>query len=62
MEVNESKIKLQVCIIKIVFPVESDDSAIDYKKKIAALLVDLPDVNIQFSLMAGPPPSRPPGV
>lgn len=52
--------KGEVCIIKIMFPVESDDQAIDYKKKIAAILSDQPDVNIQFSIMSGMPPSMQP--
>lgn len=51
--------KAEVCIIKIMFPVESDDQAIDYKKKIAVLLSDQLDVNIQFSIMSGMPPSMP---
>lgn len=40
----------EICTIRIMFPVESDDQAIDCKKKIKAVLGDIPDVNFQFSL------------
>jgi hypothetical protein len=40
----------EICSIRIMFPVESDEQAIEYKKKIAALLAEIPDAQIQFSL------------
>ena len=40
----------EVCSIRIIFPVESDEKAIDYKRKIAALLAEVADAQIQFSL------------
>ncbi len=43
--------KTEVCTIRIMFPVDSDEQAIDCKKKIRAVLKDIPDVNIQFSMM-----------
>lgn len=49
------KFNREVCSIRIMFPVESDDQAIDFKKKIAALLAEIPDAQIQFSLMSGRP-------
>lgn len=49
------KFNREVCSIRIMFPVESDEQAIEYKKKIAALLAEIPDAQIQFNLMSGRP-------
>jgi len=46
--------KKEVCTIRIAFPVNSDDEAIDYKKKISEVLKDNPDVQIQFGIMSNP--------
>ena len=46
----------EICTIRIMFPVKSDEAAIDYKKKIAALIDEIPDANMQFALMT--PPTR----
>ena len=46
--------KKEVCRLSIIFPVESDEQAIEYKKKISALLVEIPDAQINFSLMTMP--------
>lgn len=46
----------QVCIIKIVFPVGSDDEAIDVKKRIGEAMKDMPDAQINFNLISGRPP------
>lgn len=43
--------KQEVCSIRIAFPVESDEQAIGYKKKITDILTDIPDVNISFSIL-----------
>lgn len=40
----------QLCVISIMFPVSSDDQAIDYKKKLAEVLLPIPDVRIEFRL------------
>ena len=56
MEVNETKIEMQVCIIKIVFPAVSDDAAMEVKKKIADIMRPIPETNINFNLLAGRPP------
>jgi len=45
----------EICSIRIMFPVQSDEQAIEYKKKITAILSEIPDVQIQFSLMSGRP-------
>jgi len=44
----------EVCSIRIMFPVTSDDEAIKYKKAITELLVSIPEANIQFGLMTAP--------
>ncbi|GAI70890.1 unnamed protein product [marine sediment metagenome] len=49
--------KKELCTIRIMFPVESDEKAIEYKRKIAEVLSEIPDAQIQFSLMS--PPSTP---
>ena len=47
--------KNELCTIRIMFPVESDEKAIEYKRKIAAILSEIPDAQIQFSIMSGRP-------
>lgn len=42
--------KKEVCSIRIVFPVDTDEAAIEYKKKIAAILEGVEDAQIQFAL------------
>ena len=49
----------QVCTIRIMFPVESDEQAIEYKKKITALLSERPDAQIHFGLIAASPQGLP---
>lgn len=46
--------KQEICSIRIMFPVVSDEQALEKKKQVAALLADIPDVVIQFSLTASP--------
>ena len=46
--------KRDICSIRIMFPVNSDEQAIEYKKKITALLSDIPDAVIQFALNTSP--------
>ena len=46
--------KQEVCTIRIMFPVDTDEQAIEYKKKIAAVLADKQDVQQQFSIMTVP--------
>ncbi|GAI67283.1 unnamed protein product [marine sediment metagenome] len=47
--------KQEVCQIRIMFPVNNDEEAIAYKKKITALLSEIPEAQIQFSLTNMPP-------
>ncbi len=51
--------KQEICSIRIMFPVESDEQAIDCKKKIAAIMKDIPEIQIYFSLMPAPPAGIP---
>ena len=46
--------KKEICQIRIMFPVTSDEQAIEYKKKIADILSEIPDAQIQFSIMSTP--------
>ncbi|MBA7526368.1 hypothetical protein ES705_18530 [subsurface metagenome] len=61
-QTTQPKAKLEVCTIRIMFPVVSDEQAINCKKKIKEILSDIPEVNTQFSLMDMPanlpPPQR----
>ncbi|GAI75664.1 unnamed protein product, partial [marine sediment metagenome] len=41
--------KKEICTIRIMFPVESDEKAIEYKRKIAGILSEIPDAQIQFA-------------
>lgn len=52
------KDKPEVCQIRIMFPVQSDEQAIEYKKKITALLAEIADAQIQFSLIPMPNPAN----
>lgn len=55
MDVNDKKtVAVQVCTIRIMFPVETDEQAIAYKKRISDALADIPQVRIEFSLMSRP--------
>ena len=56
MEAPDPKPQPEVCIIKIVFPIASDEEAIKVKQKIAAILAEIPETVINFSLMSGRPP------
>lgn len=48
----------EICSIRIMFPVTSDEQAIEYKKKIGDILSDIPTAFIEFSIKTIPP--RPP--
>ena len=45
-----------VCSITIMFPVESDDAAIEAKKLIGIAIADVPDARIDFRIMPVPMP------
>lgn len=46
--------KKEVCSIRIMFPVDSDDEAIAIKKKIKDILSGSPEAIIQFSINSAP--------
>lgn len=51
--------KQDVCGIRVSFPVKSDEQAIEYKKKITVIFADLPEAQIQFSLLSVQIPVKP---
>ena len=53
---NEKK---EICTIRIIFSAISDEQAIEYKKKIANVLKDTPDAQMQFTIMSSPIPPIP---
>lgn len=56
-ETEQKKLPAQVCSIRIMFPVDTDEQAIAYKKKLGDVLADIPQARIEFTLM--PLPARP---
>ena len=56
-EPKEETTPKQVCAIRIVFPVETDEEAVRYKKAISDILADIPSAFISFSL-SNPPSTR----
>lgn len=48
----------EICTIRIMFPVGSDEQAIEAKKRIADTLKDIEGVQTHFAI--SPPPTRPP--
>lgn len=45
-----TQVKQEVCTIRVIFPVKSDEDAIAIKKKIAEAVSDKPDTVTQFSI------------
>jgi len=55
MEENEQKTPpKQVCTIRIMFQVDTDEQAIEYKRKINDVLANISNARIEFSLMTAP--------
>lgn len=54
---NDAKQK-EICRMTLTFPVDTDEQAIDIKKKVGAVLSELQDAQINFSLMNLP--TKPP--
>jgi len=46
--------KKQVCSMQIMFPVDTDEEAIAYKKKVGEVLADIPNSRIEFRLTSIP--------
>jgi len=56
VDAEEQKLPVtEVCSIRIMFPVTSDEQGIEYKRKISAILCDVTDARIEFSLSQLPP-------
>lgn len=53
-ETEEKTPPKQVCTIRIMFPVTTDEQAIACKKKIGDVLADSPQARIEFSLSTIP--------
>ncbi|MBA7522239.1 hypothetical protein ES705_14357 [subsurface metagenome] len=54
LETEDKTTPKQVCSIRIMFPVVTDEQAIEYKKKISDVLADIPQARIEFSLSTIP--------
>ncbi|GAI93124.1 unnamed protein product [marine sediment metagenome] len=55
MDEPEHTIEMQdICTIQIAFPVDTDEQAIEYKKKISEILSNIPNLRIDFSLASMP--------
>jgi len=50
--------KPELCIMKIMFPIESDEKALEVKKSITEVLKDNEDAQIHFSIMNQPKRGR----
>jgi len=57
-ENDKIPVEIELCTIRIAFPVKTDEDAIGYKKKISEILSDIPQVRIEFSLNNVPVPMR----
>ena len=56
----EHTIEMQeICTMQIAFPVDSDEQAISYKKKINEILSDIPQARIEFALTPMPKRIKP---
>ncbi len=44
--------KPDICIMKLIFPVNSDEQALEAKKKITTALSDIPEAQIDFRLIS----------
>lgn len=51
----EPKPQKQLCQIRLMFAVDSDDEAIAVKKQLSELLKDQPEIQVNFSLTNAPP-------
>lgn len=44
----------EICSIRIAFPVDTDEQAIEYKRKIGEVIANIPQARIEFNLMSVP--------
>jgi len=60
MDDAEHTIEMQeICTIQIAFPVDTDEQAIGYKKKINEILSDIPQARVEFALTPMPKRIKP---
>ncbi|GAI62959.1 unnamed protein product [marine sediment metagenome] len=51
METENNKIPpKQICTMRIMFPVVTDEQAIELKRKVSLALVEIPEAKIEFTL------------
>ncbi len=56
MSEEKSIVKVkELCTVRIVFPVDSDDQALNIKRKLRDALGDVPQARLDFSLTSMPP-------
>lgn len=53
-EPEQTALPKQLCSIRISFPIDTDEEAIDYKKKIGNILAPIPTARIEFTLSTMP--------
>ena len=53
-EEKPERAPIQLCSMRIAFPVTSDEQAIAYKKKVGDILADLDSVRMSFDLTSVP--------
>ena len=58
MENNPIPVK-QLCVITAMFPADNDDEAINYKKKLSAILSSVPEAKVEFRRTNMPQPRTP---
>lgn len=59
---NDSILRSQLCVITVLFPVDSDDEAIKVKKGITEIMSSEPNARIDFRLQDNKPPVLPKGM
>lgn len=53
-EPEQKTMPKEICTIRIGFPVDTDEQAIEYKRKISHVLADIPNVRIEFTIVTAP--------
>jgi len=58
------EVNKEICVIKAMFAVDSDEQAFVCKKKMREVLKDIPDVQLDFRIIGGklPMPQNPNGI
>lgn len=45
----------EICTLRIMFPVVSDEQALDIKKKVSAIVNEISNAQIHFAIVPSPP-------